>query len=87
MMEWWIAGLVMSVAYLALALWRIEQRGAALEGLTGNALQRAIGQWVQTLSPRGQVLVADVVRFGAFPRYGCCLRFGVGHNAVASLRL
>jgi hypothetical protein len=78
--EWWIAGLVISVAYLALALWHIEKRVAALEGLTGNAIQRAIGKWVASMSPRGQCIFAQVVLFGAF--FGMAAAFGLMLAAI-----
>jgi hypothetical protein len=64
-MEWWIAGLVIGVASLALALWRLEQRVAALEGLSDNAIQRALGKWLLSMSRRGQAIFVNVVLFGA----------------------
>jgi len=74
-MEWWIAGLVLAVTWLALALVHLEQRVAALEGLTGNVLQRAVRNWVTSMSPRGQDIFATVVLFGSF--LGMAVSFGL----------
>jgi hypothetical protein len=61
----------------------MEQRVAALEGLTGSAIQRAIGKWVDSMSPRGQYSFAQVVLFGAL--LGMAAAFGLAVAAVPFL--
>jgi hypothetical protein len=48
--------LLIAVVLLVIALWRMDQRVATLEGKAGNALERVRDAWFLSLSPRGKML-------------------------------
>jgi len=63
-MEWVVTVLSIAVVCLVIALWRMDQRVATLEGKTGNALERARDKWFASLSPRRKTIFVNVVLVG-----------------------
>jgi hypothetical protein len=60
-MEWVVTVLSIAVVCLVIALWRMDQRVATLEGKTGNALERARDAWFRSLSPLGKTIFVHAV--------------------------